>query len=705
MERDSRLPDPVVIGQDDQSELHVQAVVQSGRRHLDIRMWRRAPSGFAPSRTGITLAAGDLHALQQGIAELLQASDGGKQVARVVWDGEDGRRLRAETEPFGTRYVAKLGFWQRVRDRWKPVDDGLVLAADRLKPLQNALQRFVPWMQATDGEERQVAVAPRRPNLDHWPAPGADWLTVEPDRIAFHPRGVRLTCTVTEHDGQHRLEIRQWRREDTLWLPEPVAIALTITDLDRMLSHLLQLADADRGTTPAPAETIPCADSSMLRVSIVGEATQPVLRIEYQLPARPELPTHFEPRISLPTEYLPRFGRALAQGWFLLAGWLSETERTTLQQPEEPAPPARAAGVGVGAYPPVGAPREGALPPAATPQAEERAPQEAEAVVAAAPIGGPPPSPVEGARPLTTGQVFSFGAESETPGTVIPGQEEVRVIVEGFMLPRGITLPIEVVAKVITGLDELNVLRRTQARVNPVLLCDRPDCAVYGRVGTNVRPDGVELRVWTGPTTSDSISFEAIYLPDLIDGLRQSLRLLGRPAPPTVAAADVPAIPPAPVPQPSSPARMRPIAAATPLEAPGPIAAPGESPAAIAPLSISLGTLTLGHSLVSLSIQGHRDNPGLHLQWESNSLELPVRDLEELLSDVRGLYYDTLRGRRGRSLSVGEYPVVTISVQHQGTQLYCMLDQEIDGEITSLRFPASEVPTFLNAARAALSRW
>ncbi len=85
-------------------------------------------------------------------------------------------------------------------------------------------------------------------------------------------------------------------------------------------------------------------------------------------------------------------------------------------------------------------------------------------------------------------------------------------------------------------------------------------------------------------------------------------------------------------------------------------------------------------------------------------MELLVDDLEDLLADVRSLYYDALRGRRGRALSVGQYPIVTISVQNRGAQLCCVLQQETDGEITELAFPANEVPAFLNMARAVLSR-
>jgi hypothetical protein len=49
------------------------------------------------------------------------------------------------------------------------------------------------------------------------------------------------------------------------------------------------------------------------------------------------------------------------------------------------------------------------------------------------------------------------------------------------------------------------------------------------------------------------------------------------------------------------------------------------------------------------------------------------------------------------------HPPVTISVLHQGTQLFFALTQETEGNGTHLSFPASEVPVFLDAARAALA--
>src|SRR5437660_6250443 len=141
-------PDPVVIGQDAGTEVHVQAVTHSVKPQLDIRLWRRGPNGFAPSGTGLSLTRADLDKLRDGISELLGVSKGGRQVARVVWEIEPDRRLRAEIEPFGTRFVARLGLWQRVRNTWRPADDGLVLAADRLEPLQEVLGRFRPWIES-----------------------------------------------------------------------------------------------------------------------------------------------------------------------------------------------------------------------------------------------------------------------------------------------------------------------------------------------------------------------------------------------------------------------------------------------------------------------------------------------------------------------------------------------------------------------------
>jgi hypothetical protein len=82
-------------------------------------------------------------------------------------------------------------------------------------------------------------------------------------------------------------------------------------------------------------------------------------------------------------------------------------------------------------------------------------------------------------------------------------------VVEGYLLPRSITLPIDIVARVVSGLEELCALQMSQPRIAPMLMCDRPDCAVYGRVGTTTRPEAVEIRVWSSPRSSELVTFHA----------------------------------------------------------------------------------------------------------------------------------------------------------------------------------------------------
>jgi hypothetical protein len=148
---------------------------------------------------------------------------------------------------------------------------------------------------------------------------------------------------------------------------------------------------------------------------------------------------------------------------------------------------------------------------------------------------------------------------------------------------------------------------------------------------------------------------------------------------------------------------MRPMSAARPLTVPGPIVVGETEAESVNALAVDLDEIRLGHHTVALRLRGYSHHPSLALEWEGQYFELPVDNLEELLTDLRALYYDALRGRRGRTLEFGKYPVVTVSVRNQGTQLYVWIQQEIDGEVTALTFPASEVPILLNAARAALS--
>jgi len=762
MELKSGVPDAVVIRQDDQSEIHVQAVVQSGRRHVDTRTWRRGPAGFAPGRSGLTLNAADLEALRQGITELLEASDGGTSVARIVWDDDHGRRLRAEIEPFGTRYVARLGFWQRVRDTWRPADDGVILSADRLLALQDTLEGFRLWI----SERQDVDLPPpamRRPGafgmavgapVDPWPPAGPDWLTVEPDRVAFHPRGVRITCTLQEQDARHQLTLCQWRRQDSLWIPEPVTLALTIIDLDCLLLALLRLAERQEQGEDDAAEDSTCLDGSTVRARITGgpeaDRREPVkddqgalFRVERQPPTDADPPPLFELCLSLPAAHLRLLGRALTQSWAMLVGWLSETEREELRDYQPAAPIAGTPSGQLQDDSPDGVHADGTLQvgsetleewPTSTsggtmagvPRAEdvERVEPSAEET----PLhGGEAASPDRSASMapsaesiFESGLFLSFGGESPTPGTIVLGKDEVCIEIEPChedgCPAHQVRLPVRALPKIVTGLEEVSKLWARQARVDPLLLYDQPDCAIYARVGTLGQPDNgraggesprssmAELRVWTSHTTSDAISFEAEMLADLIEGLHRCLHLLGEP----MYRWRIGMQPPANRPLPEHPARRGPIAPYAPLWSPGSIGPPegNESENTRSPLhastAISLGVIQIDRHRISLSLQKHPHRQMLVLQWEGNTLELPADRLENLLSDLRALYYEALRGRRGQGLTLGDYPCMTVSVHSQEGQLCLVFQQEIEGEMTSLSFPAREIPTLLDAARAAL---
>ncbi len=313
------MPDATIIGQDEDTEIHVQALVQSGRRHVDIRVWRRGPSGFAPSRSGLTLGPTDLDALQEGVADLLRASSGGTQVARVVWDDTEGRRLRAEIAPFGTRHIARLGFWQRVRSTWRAADDGLVITADRLPALQHTLNRFRPWFAATGSmEERQQAVERTRETLGRWPSPGGDWLTIEGDRAAFHPRGIRITTSLVETGGEHGVRLVQWRREESLWLPQEETLHLTATTIEALLAALETLENARFRGEMAQQDIVVGEETVRLRLAAGG-----TLAVEHGAGLTPVL--------AFPADHLLRFGRFLLQSWSFLLERLTEEEWAALE--------------------------------------------------------------------------------------------------------------------------------------------------------------------------------------------------------------------------------------------------------------------------------------------------------------------------------------------------------------------------------------
>lgn len=498
MERKPKVSQPLVIGQDESSELRVHVAVQSGRRQLDLRIWRRGPTGFAPSRSALTLELPDVSALHDGIAELLEASHGGREVARVVLDSGEGRRLRAETEPFGTRHLARMGFWQRVRDTWRPADDGLVLTAECLPEVRRILaDARTGLLEPPDRASARDAVVLQASALQRWPPPGADWITIEPARLAFHPRGLRITATVDEQDGRHALVLRPWRRQESLWLPEEADLRLAVPELDALLTYLRELAD---GKVAGSEHEIACMGGGSVHVTREDGAGGSVLIVE-------RLSTEGEVlgRLTIPGEYLARFGRMLAQSGMLLITHLTDAERQELQGSDGP----------------------------------EIAPE----IVAEA---LPPPQP---------------------------------------------------------------------------------------------EPD-------VGPEQSDEAG----------DAQAEGIEA------------------------PAEPVNEPPPRRFTPM-----------------------GEIQLGRQCIFLYLVEERDRH-LSLQWDGRSLLIPIDHVEQLLEDLRTLYYDALRGRRGHISTVGGEPGVHMSVHNQGSTVAVVLEHEIDGRRTRLAFPVGQVPTFLNTATSVLRR-
>lgn len=625
MEAASRTPNVIVVGGDEEGRVQVRPVTEGGSRSVEIHLWRQGSSETPPARDVLDLDLPDLDSLQQGFSELIEASEGGTRVARIVLDTAEGRRLRLETEPFGTRFMARVVFWQRTRVTWRPDGDPIVIPADLLPRLHEALAGLRAWLD--EPLDRQMTTAiPIIP--EPWPNPGADWLTVDRSSVAFHPRGIRITLTIEEHGEDHFVDIRQWRREDSLWVPERAILSLSPGDLDALLAALHTLAGKQEPSSVEAGER--------LRISITGDP--PNLVIDGRVDGS------FERALTFPLDYLPRFGRALSQSWTLLAGWLSDLEREQLR---------------------------GEL------QAD------LDDTVSMPAINDSPAPPT---TPEPIGPTFRFGAESDTPGLVIPQEGQVRIVLEGVLMPRGLTLPSHVLPSVITGLEELHERQKTAWRVEPLLMCERPDCTVYGRVGTNVNPDAVELRVWTSPRDSDAVTFDKTYLPAVIGALRESARLLGEPEPLPVPAAPV---------DPVNTSWHKPNTLDRTMMIPTVAAEPETEPA---PEPVHIGDVRIGSIPVQLDLTGREDEQGLTLSWEGGALDLALGALDTFLSDVRTLYYDALRGMRGRTVRVDDPPVEAALLSRGGT-LYL----ELRGPNATLAFPASETAPFLNAIRGALN--
>ncbi len=532
-------PEPVIIDQDDQTEIRVQAATHGTQRRLDIRVWRRGAEGSTPSRTALTVEAEDLPTLQQGLQELLVSSNGGQAAARVVQDNDQGRRLRAETTPFGTRYLAKLAFWQRVRDTWRPVDDGLVLAADLLSELQKEIEPFTEWMQETAAEVSDaIGDTFGRQMLKRWPTSGADWLTVEGNRVALHPRGLRITAEVVEDDERHSLLVRQWTRDDSLWLPNDGTIDLTIIDVDSVLTVLGELADATTHGDAENSSDLICTDGSTLRIRLGPSEQGASLTIEQHAPSEAEAGTYFEPRLSVPAEHLPWLGRMLLQGGSLVASQLSEEERAALQ------------------------------------------PEISSSVAAYAQL---PQMPALEMPPQRHGHAHSAGTEA---------------------------------------------LKRI----------------MFGTLQTP-----------SSPVEAPSTVAQRLQITDEIPAVDGTLQH---------------------------------------AEA---------EPELETPLPVHLGEVHLGDHRVSMELRT-REPRGIALCWENRTLVVPLARMESVITVLRDLYYNALRGQRGLPLAIADEPTLTVSVHNQGTQVYFALRHEQDGAVTRLTFPAGEVPVFLDAARAALAK-
>lgn len=305
------MPEAVIIGQDEATEIRVQALIQSGRRRVDIRVWRRGPSGFAPSRSGLTLNVADLDALSAGIVALLRASRGGTDVAHVVGD-DDTRRLHAEIAPFGAHHVARFGFWQRVRNTWRAADDGLTVSSVQLPALRQALPRFRPWLAFPRGEGQPDTSG--REGAGRWPPPGADWLTVEPASIALHPRGIRITATLIGDGANLQVAIRQWQRDERLWVPRDQAMKLPVSAMEPLLTALEALEQNSKHEAIGRRQMELGETAIWLRSSEHGELT---------LERREQAEDGVETILVLPAEHLPRFGRFLLESWSLLVDRLS----------------------------------------------------------------------------------------------------------------------------------------------------------------------------------------------------------------------------------------------------------------------------------------------------------------------------------------------------------------------------------------------
>jgi hypothetical protein len=529
-------PEAVVIAQDEGSEIHIQAATQAGPRHIDVRVWRKGPVGFAPSRNALTITHDDFAAVQDGIRQLLDNSGAGTTATRIVLEREEGRRLRAETEPFGMKFLAKLVFWQRVRDTWRPVDDGLVIMADQLAAVLATIGGFLPWLEhGGPGGDEHAADALQRHVSHSWPRPAADWITIESNRVVLHPLGARITFTVVERDGAHVLTLHQWRRAETLWVGSVCSFDLDLVGVDALLGRIRAI---DSGTSNGQPEEVragmPCrvelVDGDLLVIDALDTEGEVICRV------------------TIARSQIGRLGRALLLAGSLLAQSLTSEERARIEEMPEDSP-------AVAEY-------------------------EAELL--------PDPTTPIPSTPLTT------------PYTSIRE-----------MILNTIAMPVA---------PSRNEAEFESAR-SPV-----------ARAGKHA--DDEEAAIEADEPVDDAEAEEELFEP--------------------------------------------------------------------VPEYLPVTDIRLDRHRVHISVRPGDDGQ-FAVQWGDRSIVLPIDTLSGVISDFRDLYYDALRGRRGKPIVVGAQPPVTISVLHQSTQLYFALAQDREGGGTHLSFPANEVPLFLDAAREALA--
>jgi hypothetical protein len=127
-----------------------------------------------------------------------------------------------------------------------------------------------------------------------------------------------------------------------------------------------------------------------------------------------------------------------------------------------------------------------------------------------------------------------------------------------------------------------------------------------------------------------------------------------------------------------------------------------EAPPPPTPIRRPVAELQIGDKVIKLALEELGDDRSLSMRWDGQTLSIGLEHLEEMLSDVRALYYDALRGRRGTTMTVGDAPPIVIGIHNEGTALYIELRSQDDQHPARLSFPATEIPAFLNAARGAL---